>query len=76
MINVVAPPFKRPKTPLGQFYKLLGDNDFKVKFEFASGEQKNKNWTNLEDMITAESYDIGIIASFGHMVPNNVIEAF
>ena len=42
-ITVVAPPFSRSKTPLGQFYKVLEENEIQVDFKFASKTKEQKS---------------------------------
>ena len=33
-------------------------------------------WNKLEKVLAKSDYDVGVIASFGHMIPNDIIDAF
>lgn len=79
-LSAVAPPYSRPKTPLAEFHKLLDENQINLEYEFPSTKvdsaQKLENWTKLGNTITEKEFDIGVIASFGHMIPDHIIESF
>jgi methionyl-tRNA formyltransferase len=57
------PPTSNSKTPLSQFHKYLKEESIKVTPFTGSWEINH-------------SCQIGIIASFGHMVPSNFIDSF
>lgn len=57
---------------------MLQQNDIEVALSFPKmdAESKKTKWNELTEIIKEKSYDFGVIASFGHMIPNQVIDAF
>ena len=39
-------------------------------------DAKKSKWSDIAEIIKEKRYDFGVIASFGHMIPNRVIDAF
>jgi methionyl-tRNA formyltransferase len=71
-LGVVAPPYKRPRTPLAEFHKFLDERNVPLSFNFGP----EKNWSGLKQTVESENFEIGVIASFGHMIPESIIDSF
>lgn len=78
-LQAVCPPFRKPKTPLASFHSLLDHSEVSVLRAFPkvrTKDEKKALWLELEEQIEVEQFDIGVIASFGHMIPDSVIDSF
>lgn len=82
---MVVPPFEKPRTPLADLYSFLNHKEIPIDFTFSFRKSNNPDatwlrkrlvWEGLRDKILKEQYDIGVIASFGHMIPSYIINAF
>ena len=71
-LKVVCPPLSHPKTPLAELHNFKKLKDIKTFFEF-----KNKTqWGDFRNKLKEEDFDIGVVASFGHMIPSDIVDHF
>ena len=72
-ITVVCPPLKKPRTPLATLHQLIKQQSLAVVHEFQS---KPSDWHEIDEYLKRQPYDIGVVASFGHMIPDYIIDRF
>ncbi|TNV77183.1 hypothetical protein FGO68_gene11837 [Halteria grandinella] len=73
-MQAVVPPSKKPRTPLHDLHTYIKKSEIPVFQEFGKGTKQM--WSDLEGKLLADQHDIGIVASFGHMIPDSIIDKF
>ena len=68
----MCPPFKKPRTPLSDLHDFIRANNLPILYEF--GTQGPEEWVKLDNKLKGAQVDFGIVASFGHMIPGNIID--
>ena len=58
-----------------EFHKFARAQQVPFFFE-STFKAKDEDWDMLKEKLEDESFDIGVIASFGKMVPDRIIDAF
>ena len=78
-IKLLGPPIpKNRKLSLFDFHKYARSQEIPFAFESSFKpvtDGQESDWSVLERQIEG-NFDIGVIASFGKMVPDNIIDAF
>lgn len=54
---------------------MIEEHSLKV-FHQSNFKQPTEDWNILADKLSSNPFDIGVIASFGHMVPDGIISHF
>lgn len=71
---VITTPLEKKKSTQGVFHKYINDKDIQ-KFELNNSDLKN-SWNAVSEYIKENSFNIGIIASFGKLIPGRIIAGF
>jgi methionyl-tRNA formyltransferase len=73
-LGVVTTPLENKKSFQAGFHKFLNDKKI-IKYELNVKTKENlkSSWKELVDDILHNKYDIGMVASFGKMIPGSVI---
>jgi len=70
-LTVVTTPNDNKKSTQGIFHKFL--NSKEITKIYLDKKNLNISWIDLEKTIKEEKYNIGLIASFGQMIPKEII---
>ncbi len=74
-IQILGPPMpKNRKLSLFDFHKFTRAQE--IPFFFESTFKEKSEWSRLQDELASKDFDIGVIASFGKIIPDDIIEAF
>lgn len=75
-LGVVTTPLENKKSFQAGFHKFINDkNIFKVELNVKSKDNLKDSWRELTNVIQEKKYDIGIVASFGRMIPGTIIHS-
>lgn len=74
-VAVVTTPVERTKSTQGIFHRFINEKKMdKIYLNVKEDESGlRESWRNVVNYIKENSYDIGVIASFGKMIPGSVI---
>lgn len=70
-LTVVTTPNDNKKSTQGIFHKFLTSKN--LDLVYLDKKNLENSWKDLENKISEEDFNIGLIASFGQMIPENVI---
>lgn len=70
-LTIVTTPNDNKKSTQGVFHKYLNSRNFDMIY--LDRNNINNSWKELEKKIKEEKFNIGIIASFGKMIPKDII---
>ena len=74
-IKLLGPPVpKNRRLALYDFHMFAQGKA--IPFFFESTFKDKTEWSSLRERLSADRFDIGVIASFGKMVPDEIIDAF
>jgi methionyl-tRNA formyltransferase len=73
-INVITTPLEQKKSTQGLFHKFLIDKNIKkTELNVKSEEGLKQSWREINEMLKMGSYNLGLVASFGKMIPGSII---
>jgi len=70
-LTVVTTPNENKKSTQGIFHKFLQMKN--VEKIYLDKKDLKNSWLELEKQISAEKYNLGLVASFGQMIPKEII---
>ncbi|CDW88350.1 methionyl-trna formyltransferase [Stylonychia lemnae] len=70
--SLVIPPNKKPRTPLATYHEFIKQNSIPIFQVF----QDKTDFETLEQKLIEQPQDYGVVASFGHMIPDKIIDKF
>jgi len=75
-VSVLCPPKpKSSEAPSFLFHQAVEEHKLGVFFQ-SNFKEPSIDWKTLSLSLDADPFDVGVIASFGHMVPDPIIEHF
>ena len=73
-IGVVTTPLENKKSLQAMFHKFLNDKNItRYELNIKSDSCLKSSWRDLVESIAEKKYDIGVVASFGRMIPGSII---
>jgi methionyl-tRNA formyltransferase len=73
-LGVVTTPLENKKSFQAGFHKFLNDKKInKYELNVKTKENLKSSWRELVEDISEKKYDLGLVASFGKMIPGSVI---
>ena len=76
-LGVVTTPVKNKKSTQSIFHRFIDDKRIqKYELDISSKDSLKTSWRGLRDWIREHQYNIGVIASFGKMIPGSVVTSF
>ena len=75
-LGIVTTPLKNKKSTQSIFHKFINDKRIeKYELNITSNESLKNSWREINQKIKENQYNVGIIASFGRMLPGSVISS-
>ena len=73
-LAVVTTPLENKRSFQGIFHKFLAEKNIqKIELSIKTPEDLKASWRNLNNIIKENNFEIGIVASFGRMIPGSII---
>lgn len=73
-LGIVTTPVKNKKSTQSIFHRFIDDKRIqKYELDISSKDSLKTSWRDLKDWIRQHQFNIGVIASFGKMIPGSVI---